>query len=226
MLPLVRNMADLLTILLTWFGMMLSCDAGRQTVKFTITVGTEKQYLTSPNYPQPYGNVLTYEWYLTANTSIPYGVIQFKVLDCRIRDATPCYEEAIVIYNGPNDWFPELDSWCGYKFPRNILTTVHRTSHVVFTSSARHHSNPGFRIEYWAKSKPPIPVKPVVLTWIHFTLFGLFGCSIILLASYITITTALRNIDKLIHPRKTSSLHDVTNSEVLFMLTVQMTGDI
>ncbi|XP_069128901.1 uncharacterized protein [Argopecten irradians] len=185
-------MATILTILFTFLGILLSSDAARKTVKRTLTVGTEKQYLTSPNYPRPYGNVLTYEWYLTANASIPYGVIQFKVLDCRIRDATPCYEEAIVIYNGPNDWFPELASWCGFKFPKNILTSVRRETHVVFTSSARHHTNPGFRIEYWAKSKPPRPIKPVVLTWIHFALFGIFGVVIILLVSYITITSALR----------------------------------
>ncbi|OWF45147.1 hypothetical protein KP79_PYT13255 [Mizuhopecten yessoensis] len=93
-------MAALIHVLLTLFGLLLSCDASRTTVKTYITVGNEKQIMTSPNYPKPYGNVLTYEWYLTANASIPYGVVNFKVIDCRIRDATPCYEEAIIIYNG------------------------------------------------------------------------------------------------------------------------------
>ncbi|XP_021364377.1 uncharacterized protein LOC110457423 isoform X2 [Mizuhopecten yessoensis] len=92
-------MAALIHVLLTLFGLLLSCDASRTTVKTYITVGNEKQIMTSPNYPKPYGNVLTYEWYLTANASIPYGVVNFKVIDCRIRDATPCYEEAIIIYN-------------------------------------------------------------------------------------------------------------------------------
>ncbi|XP_060064866.1 mannan-binding lectin serine protease 2-like [Ylistrum balloti] len=185
-------MASLFSLIRTGFVIILSYDAARKTVKFYITVGTEKQYLTSPNYPQPYRNVLTYEWYLTANSSIPYGVIKFKVLDSRIRDATPCYEEAVVIYNGPNEWSPELASWCGYKFPSKVLTTVKQTSHVVFTSSAQHHSNPGFRIEYWATSKPPRPVKPVVLTLVHYTLFGVFVGVIFILLGYILIISAVR----------------------------------
>ncbi|XP_021364376.1 uncharacterized protein LOC110457423 isoform X1 [Mizuhopecten yessoensis] len=185
-------MAALIHVLLTLFGLLLSCDASRTTVKTYITVGNEKQIMTSPNYPKPYGNVLTYEWYLTANASIPYGVVNFKVIDCRIRDATPCYEEAIIIYNGPNEWYPELDSWCGYMFPRGILTGTRRSSHVVFTASARHHSNPGFRIEFWAKSKPPRSIKRAVLTWAHYTLFGIFVGVVILLVGYILVNIYAR----------------------------------
>ena len=96
------------------------------------------KYITSPNYPENYGNDDDCSWIITALHE------RFFVLNITNFD-TEYLSDFLVVYNGSNDKGTRLDRRSGFSwYPSEIMFTG-RNMYLRFTSD--HYSNKkGFRI--------------------------------------------------------------------------------
>merc|ERR1712150_302034 len=103
-----------------------------------------KQEITSPNYPQSYGNSMNCSWTIKVS---PGKKVELKFLDFNLETATNCRYDWLRAYDGTSSNAPPIgQKLCGNSTPPNIISTRNEI-HVKFSTD---HSvnNTGFRILY------------------------------------------------------------------------------
>ncbi|CAG2244757.1 CUBN [Mytilus edulis] len=71
--------------------------ANAATTYVGLTAHRKRNVITSPNYPQPYGDAYSLEWNILADSSIQNAIVHIKVLDSELSNIFNCYEDIIEI---------------------------------------------------------------------------------------------------------------------------------
>ncbi|XP_077987230.1 mannan-binding lectin serine protease 1-like [Glandiceps talaboti] len=96
----------------------------------TINVNVVQGQLTSPQYPDPYPSDLDCDWLLVAAPG-EHVNIQFGDVDIEREDY--CQYDYLTIYDGPDDSFNQIGSYCGTEEPPEIFST-NRHLYITFHS--------------------------------------------------------------------------------------------
>ncbi|KAK2153296.1 hypothetical protein LSH36_301g01023 [Paralvinella palmiformis] len=147
---------------------------------------TYQQMITSPNYPDVYGNYLICRW--TIATERLYEVIRFQIVDLAIRDSANCADDYIEIRDGLNSWSPAIKRYCGSNLNAvTALTSSSRTISIMFKTDGK-NSDRGFKLAYWSVPKDEVMYsKPVWRASNYIALGVFFGIICFITVSIVTI---------------------------------------
>ncbi|XP_062597617.1 ovochymase-2-like [Saccostrea cucullata] len=143
-----------------------------------LTANETVQYITSPNYPQSYGDSSSMSWVITATNSIEDPSVYLRVIDSQLQPSLACYNDVVAIYDGISSLYPEIVSICGFSFPTSTIHSKYRTIMIDFASDSSDNNYRGFKIAYWAKTTAKVKYVTKPFTTMHYTLLGI-GCAII-----------------------------------------------
>ncbi|XP_052076405.1 CUB and zona pellucida-like domain-containing protein 1 isoform X1 [Mytilus californianus] len=152
------------------------------TTSVGLTANGKRSVITSPNYPQPYGDSYSLEWNILADSSIQNAIVHIEVLDSELSNIFNCYEDIIEIIDGPSSLYSVIRSFCGDSSPSGIVKTSGDSATVTFHASKKDNDYKGFKLEYWAQSKDMTPFRPVNMTSLHWTLLVI---SMVIFTSFI-----------------------------------------
>ncbi|XP_033744081.1 deleted in malignant brain tumors 1 protein-like [Pecten maximus] len=109
------------------------------------------QYITSPNYPQPYN--LNEDMYWIIYDVTESGIIKIDVLESRIEASYHCVFDRVTVYKGPCASYPQLGTFCGEE-KKTYYQDVGDYALLIFTSD-RSVTFKGFNMSYVLVSSTP-----------------------------------------------------------------------
>ncbi|XP_048772507.1 CUB domain-containing protein 2-like [Ostrea edulis] len=162
-----------------------------------LTSNSSRQYITSPNYPQSYGNLQSMNWVISADSSTYNPAVYIQVVDSELQPSLACYNDVVAIYDGDSTFYPEIVSWCGSNYPLSTTHSHYNTIMISFRSDKSDNSYRGFRIAYWTQTTAKVTYVTKPLTSRNYALLGFAGTIISVILIGLGFIIYARNRDKI-----------------------------
>lgn len=150
----------------SWCTTYSNCNLKKISATFN------KQYLTTPRYPDPFPRPSYCTWVITA---VEGDRIVFKFWDFDLESSIFCYKDLFTLLDGATGYELDLFSMCGDYKDKTVYKSSGRSITVDFRGVNPGPQNRGFNISFWTEVKLELPEREPEFTFVNYAMWGAGG---------------------------------------------------